>query len=97
MQRRIRSSTALGFASAANAAVSMIYTIERDGKPIAITNERNAIHKFGNCTIRWSNESERATFRELETRHKQHHWFRDKIDDALSWIWRHSFPMYRNV
>jgi hypothetical protein len=75
----------------------MIYSItDEDGKTIALTDEASAIHKFSNLTIRWSSESERIKFRELEAKFKRKPVFVPRLNAALWSVWRVSFwPMYR--
>jgi hypothetical protein len=76
----------------------MIYAIESEGRTIALTDDASAIHKInthGPLTRRWANESERARFRELASRHERRWWLRDKINAALCWLWRISFPPMR--
>jgi hypothetical protein len=77
----------------------MIYAITaEDGKTIALTDDASAIHKIstqGSLTRRWANESERARFRELAARHERRWWLVHRLDAALCWVWRISFPPMR--
>jgi hypothetical protein len=75
----------------------MIYAIVTGDTVVALTNNKNDATRFPDYEMRWANESERARFRELAARHERRLWLQDKIDSALHWVWRISFPMNRNV
>jgi hypothetical protein len=50
-----------------------------------LTNDANAVPQLNDdtLTLRWANEAERETFRELAARHKRKRWLR-----ALArWLW----------
>jgi hypothetical protein len=74
----------------------MIYALLSGNTVVALTNDKADARRFPEFELRWSTPDESARYRDMQAAEQQRWWLVHRLEAALLWVWRISFPTRRN-